>query len=86
MLYRGPFATAFYRQLHTVVHKEYRARKTAMALRNLMRRPTQIRPSHLRDAAAMIYHTLTLSSARRTLDQMAALPHEPTALLPMAEA
>ena len=85
MLYRGPFATAFYRQLHTVVHKEYRARKTAARLRDLVRRPTQIRPSHLRETASMIYHTLTLSSARRTLDQMASLPHDPTPLLPMAQ-
>ena len=28
MLYKGPFATDFYRQLHTVVHKDYRSRKT----------------------------------------------------------
>ncbi|NOG51487.1 MAG: hypothetical protein HND48_20225 [Chloroflexi bacterium] len=33
MLYRGPFTTVFYRQLHTVIHKEYRARKTWAALR-----------------------------------------------------
>jgi anaerobic magnesium-protoporphyrin IX monomethyl ester cyclase len=27
MLYRGPFSTAFYRQLHAVLHTEFRARK-----------------------------------------------------------
>ena len=27
MLYQGPFGTAFYRQLHTVLHNEFRARK-----------------------------------------------------------
>ena len=27
MLYQGPFATEFYRQLHTVVHKDYRSEK-----------------------------------------------------------
>jgi anaerobic magnesium-protoporphyrin IX monomethyl ester cyclase len=27
MLYRGPFSTEFYRKLHSVVHKEFRARK-----------------------------------------------------------
>jgi hypothetical protein len=32
MLYRGTFTTAYYRQLHRVVHKEYRAR---IALRRL---------------------------------------------------
>ncbi|PJF39154.1 MAG: radical SAM protein, partial [Phototrophicales bacterium] len=33
MLYQGPYSTAFYRQLHKVVHKEFRARQTAQALR-----------------------------------------------------
>ena len=78
MLYRGPFRTEFYRQLHTVVHKEYRARKTARELRGLAGQPTAVRPAHVRRAAAMIYHRATLPAARRTLDQLAALPHEPT--------
>ncbi len=85
MLYRGPFATAFYRQLHTVVHKEYRARKTAAKLRHLLTHPLHLRPSHVRETASMIYHTLTLSGARRTLDTLAALPHEPTPLIPLAQ-
>jgi radical SAM superfamily enzyme YgiQ (UPF0313 family) len=33
MLYRGPFSTDFYRKLHQVVHKEFRARKAWSALR-----------------------------------------------------
>src|SRR5260221_5517313 len=37
MLYHGPFGTEFYRQLHTVIHKEYRSRKT-------FRRLAQLRP------------------------------------------
>jgi hypothetical protein len=32
MLYHGPFTTAFYRQLHVVLHKEFRARKAWAAL------------------------------------------------------
>jgi anaerobic magnesium-protoporphyrin IX monomethyl ester cyclase len=74
MLYQGPFGTAFYRHLHTVVHKEYRARKTARLLRALARRPAAFRPAHLRQAAAMIYHQATLPGARRALDELAALP------------
>jgi anaerobic magnesium-protoporphyrin IX monomethyl ester cyclase len=27
MLYRGPFGSDFYRQLHRVIHKEFRARR-----------------------------------------------------------
>jgi anaerobic magnesium-protoporphyrin IX monomethyl ester cyclase len=78
MLYHGTFATEFYRQLHTVVHKEYRSRKTLGELRALLRNPLNLRPSHLRQTAAMIYHWLTLPQAVSKLDQLAALPHEPT--------
>jgi len=80
MLYQGPFGTAFYRQLHTVVHKDYRSRKTAAELRVLLRRPSALRPAHLRQTAAMIYHRLTLPAAEARLDKLAALPHAPTRL------
>lgn len=33
MLYQGPFATAFYRQLHHVLHQEFRARRVWLAFR-----------------------------------------------------
>ncbi len=33
MMYRGAFSSAFYRKLHAVVHKEFRARKAWRALR-----------------------------------------------------
>lgn len=70
MLYRGPFTTAFYRHLHTVVHKEYRSRKTWAALR-------QGRRVSLRALGAMLYHTATLPFARRTLSALEAVPHPP---------
>lgn len=78
MLYRGPYGTEFYRQLHTVVHKEYRSRKTAGELRTLASHPAHLRPAHLRRAAAMVYHQATLPAARRELDRLATVPHEPT--------
>lgn len=74
MLYQGPYRTEFYRQLHTVVHKEYRARKTSAALRDVLRHPRQLSPSLMRQTAAMIYHTLTLPAARAELDRLALLP------------
>jgi radical SAM superfamily enzyme YgiQ (UPF0313 family) len=77
MLYRGTFRTEFYRQLHTVLHKEYRARKTARALRGLLRQPMALRPTHVRGAAAMLYHRATLPAARARLDALARLPHDP---------
>jgi len=80
MLYQGPFATAFYRQLHTVVHKDYRSRKTWGELRALVRNPANLRPGHLKQTAAMIYHRLTLPGAIAKLDDLAKLPHAPTRL------
>jgi anaerobic magnesium-protoporphyrin IX monomethyl ester cyclase len=80
MLYQGPFTTGFYRQLHTVIHKDYRSRKTLQAIRAAIRDPRQLGPGLLRDTAAMIYHRLTLPKAVATLDQLAQIPHTPTRL------
>ncbi|MBK9125256.1 MAG: radical SAM protein [Chloroflexi bacterium] len=77
MLYRGPFTTAFYRHLHTVVHKEYRARKTWAALRH----GRFVSPRAFASAA---YHWMTLPLARRTLDKLAQLPHPPLPTQPSA--
>src|SRR5258708_27481925 len=72
MLYHGPFSTEFYRQLHTVIHKEYRARKTWRRLIKL-----QVRPWHLTDLrqiGSMVNHTFTLPSARAKLDALGQVP------------
>jgi anaerobic magnesium-protoporphyrin IX monomethyl ester cyclase len=76
MMYQGPFTTAFYRQLHTVVHKEFRSRRTWREWRRLLPRPWQLRPVHLREAAATLYRLATLPLARRALRQLAAVPHD----------
>jgi radical SAM superfamily enzyme YgiQ (UPF0313 family) len=78
MLYKGPFATEFYRHLHTVIHKDYRSRKTWAEVQRLLRNPAEMRPGHIRQIAAMIYHRLTLPGAVAKLDELAKLPHEPT--------
>jgi radical SAM superfamily enzyme YgiQ (UPF0313 family) len=80
MLYQGPFRTEFYRQLYTVVHKDYRSRKTWQEIGNLIRNPGNLRPGHIHNTAAMIYHRLTLPGAIKELDRLAKLPHEPTHL------
>jgi anaerobic magnesium-protoporphyrin IX monomethyl ester cyclase len=72
MLYRGPFTTSFYRQLHKVLHKDYRMRRAWQALRRGRFDP--------RRTAAMIYHALTLPLAQQRLDRLAAVPHEPVRL------
>ncbi|HEY3312244.1 MAG TPA: radical SAM protein [Anaerolineales bacterium] len=76
MLYHGPFSTAFYRSLHSVVHKEFRARKAWQALR---------RSFNFRTLARLIYNLLSLPFARLKMEHLAAvsdgslspLPHLP---------
>src|SRR5574341_574213 len=70
MLYGGPFSTAFYRKLHSVVHKEFRARKAWKSWKSP------------RDAVRLGYNLLTLPIARMQLNALASsqnglmpLPH-----------
>jgi anaerobic magnesium-protoporphyrin IX monomethyl ester cyclase len=78
MLYQGPFGSAFYRQLHTVLHHEFRARKAGRELLHALRRPITLRPRHLRRGAAVVYHQVTLPLARRQLDRLATLQRDST--------
>lgn len=73
MLYQGTYPTNFYRQLHTVVHKEFRMRKTWEALGNGKINP--LNRHHLRRLASMVYHRLTLTNARRKLNALAGEPN-----------
>ncbi len=82
MLYEGPFSTVFYRQLHTVLHKEFRARRAVAEARRVAARPAAWRPGHARALAAAAYHWATLPAARAQLDQLAAAP--PPAVRPPA--
>jgi len=82
MLYRGPFTTAFYRQLHVVLHKEFRSQRALQELRQVAAQPGQLRGRHLRQIAATAYRLATLPLARYRLDRLAALPHN--GLIPMA--
>jgi anaerobic magnesium-protoporphyrin IX monomethyl ester cyclase len=65
MLYQGPFPTAFYRKLHSVVHKEFRARKAWQALKSGI----QLRP-----LARIAYNLITLPLARWQLNRLAVHP------------
>ncbi len=67
MLYQGPYSTEFYRQLHTVLHKEFRAWKNSIELRAAVRHPGSIRVGHLRHVAAMSHQLATLPIERRRL-------------------
>jgi anaerobic magnesium-protoporphyrin IX monomethyl ester cyclase len=82
MMYQGPFTTAFYRQLHHVLHTEFRARGAARSLRSVATSPRAWRRRHLREAAAMVYRCGKLPLARWRLNRLAKIPHEGVAALP----
>lgn len=82
MLYRGPFSTAFYRQLHTVLHRELRLRSAGAELGAALRSPQTLRPRHLRRAAGAALSWATLPLARRRLTRLERAPHEPQPPLP----
>ncbi len=80
MMYRGPFATEFYRKLHVVLHKEFRSHKALVELGRIIRRPSALRRPHLRQAAALLYHQATLPLERRHLNRLATASHQPIEL------
>jgi radical SAM superfamily enzyme YgiQ (UPF0313 family) len=83
MLYAGPYTTHFYRQLHRVVHKEFRARHTWRKLVDQIKRPALLTRHDLRQAAAMFYHIATLPFSRRRLNALAKVPHSGSLPLPV---
>jgi anaerobic magnesium-protoporphyrin IX monomethyl ester cyclase len=71
MLYNGPFSTAFYRWLHRVLHREFRAQRARDELRTS--RPSLRR--RLRLLAAITYSSVSLPILRLELDRRARAPH-----------
>jgi anaerobic magnesium-protoporphyrin IX monomethyl ester cyclase len=67
MLYEGTFTTAYYRQLHKVVHKEYRARLASRYLGLT----ALVRNGGPRSLASAVYGWLTLPFERRRLERLA---------------
>ncbi|MCU0304390.1 MAG: B12-binding domain-containing radical SAM protein [Thermoanaerobaculales bacterium] len=82
MMYRGPFTTDFYRQLHTVLHTELRARRRGRELAGLAARPWRLRPRHAVEAAGVLARWARLPFERRRLDRLARLPHRGIGPLP----
>ncbi|MGA7731727.1 MAG: radical SAM protein [Chloroflexia bacterium] len=89
MMYRGPYGTEFYRQLHRVLHKEYRARKIWRGLRapsnganehHTTRRGGFKTTAH--NVAFMLYNWASLPIARRKLDRMAVESGRSLGMLP----
>lgn len=83
MLYSGPFTTAFYRQLHVVLHKEFRLRK---ALARITKTKWGNRPAYrlapgkqltlFSSVKTLLTNALSLPVARLKLEWLALSPHQ----------
>ena len=76
MMYAGPFITQFYRQLHVVLHKEYRRRKYWRQLKYILSHPTHLTIRSLRQTAVMLFYTVSLPFDRHYLNRLATIPHQ----------
>jgi len=77
MMYRGPFSTAFYRKLHSVLHHEFRMRQAWARLTGgsaAGRRPRLL--------ASVLYHAAALPVSRLQLALRARRRHRGLAPLP----
>lgn len=75
MLYRGPFSTAFYRQLHELVHREQRLRTAVDEVGRALGAPATLRPRHARATARAALAWVGLPLARRRLARLERDPH-----------
>jgi len=82
MLYQGSFTTEFYRQLHLVLHREFRARRTWRRLRGAGPNTSTPRWVGLRPTLSMLRSVTTLPFARWRLDRLSRLPHDSVGRLP----
>jgi len=82
MLYSGPFSTAFYRKLHSVVHKEFRARKAWQALKGLFGAGKVLTVQAVHSALRLAYNLMTLPFARWQLNRLAQKPHQGSVSIP----
>jgi len=82
MMYAGPFATEFYRQLHKVLHKEYRKRKYRAEMISLVKNRSRLQWSHFRQAAVFFYYLLSLPIDHHRLNRLESLPHKGIVSLP----
>jgi len=75
MLYNGPFSTAFYRWLHRVLHREFRAQRAWDDLRSALR-SRRLERRHVRLVKTIAYSKLVLPLLRLELERRARAPHQ----------
>jgi anaerobic magnesium-protoporphyrin IX monomethyl ester cyclase len=67
LMFPGEYVPDFYRMLHRVVHMKFSIWRGQRALRGLFFKPSLLHQSALRHIAGMMYHSLTLPFAQRSL-------------------
>ena len=78
MLYHGPFSTAFYRWLHRVLHREFRAQRAVgrPAPGAASRRPACAAVTRATLRRRVLYAKLALPVLRFELERRARAPHQ----------
>jgi len=66
----GPYTTPFYRQVHRVIHKEFRLRKYWAELRQTRSHANRLNRKRLRHGLAAAYYAATLPWDRLRLSQL----------------
>jgi anaerobic magnesium-protoporphyrin IX monomethyl ester cyclase len=66
-MYKATYPPDVYRRVHGLVHHEFRARKSADALTEIVKSPWNLRPAHARRAASWIYNRAALAVMRHRL-------------------
>ncbi|TWB67648.1 radical SAM superfamily enzyme YgiQ (UPF0313 family) [Nitrospirillum amazonense] len=74
MLYRGPYTTAFYRHLHTYVHRDFRVRRAVAQLRDAVRGRAG-GGDHLRALAFVAYCGVAIPLSWARLQLLRLMPH-----------
>jgi anaerobic magnesium-protoporphyrin IX monomethyl ester cyclase len=77
MMYRGTYASDFYRVLYRVVHHEFRMRQGIAQVRRDFRHPSRWRLSHLRLLGSIPWQWLKLQLVRARLNQLERAPQPP---------
>jgi len=85
VMYHATYVPDFYRALHALVHSEFRARRAADALAQVVARPWTFTRRHARAAVHVAYHRVQVSLLRRRLSRLAGLTAAapPTGLIPL---
>jgi anaerobic magnesium-protoporphyrin IX monomethyl ester cyclase len=85
MMYHATYVPDFYRALHGLVHAEFRARRSSLAMLRVARRPWRLRPRHARAAINAAYQAVLGVLLHRRLSRLERLtaPAPPTPLIPV---